>query len=137
MLTLRQGQSLTIDDFELITVIGKGSFGKVRLLGCVLVRMCVADMAMLLLGDASSQARHRANLRAQDDPQAVHRPAWGNHAHARGAARPRAREQPLHRAAQVLLPVRAEAVPCACFFLSWIHTNLKYLSILFVGLIIV
>jgi serum/glucocorticoid-regulated kinase 2 len=26
------GQSLTIDDFELTTVIGKGSFGKVRLL---------------------------------------------------------------------------------------------------------
>lgn len=26
---LFQGQSLTIDDFELITVIGKGSFGKV------------------------------------------------------------------------------------------------------------
>ena len=26
-----QGLSLTIDDFELITVIGKGSFGKVRL----------------------------------------------------------------------------------------------------------
>lgn len=25
------GQSLTVDDFELITVIGKGSFGKVRL----------------------------------------------------------------------------------------------------------
>ena len=25
-----QGLSLTIDDFELITVIGKGSFGKVR-----------------------------------------------------------------------------------------------------------
>ena len=29
MLTLRQGQSLTIDNFELITIIGKGSFGKV------------------------------------------------------------------------------------------------------------
>lgn len=28
-LMLPQGQSLTIDDFELITVIGKGSFGKV------------------------------------------------------------------------------------------------------------
>lgn len=27
--TVFQGQSLTIDDFELITVIGKGSFGKV------------------------------------------------------------------------------------------------------------
>lgn len=29
------GQSLTIDDFELITVIGKGSFGKVRCLSLV------------------------------------------------------------------------------------------------------
>ena len=37
------GHHLSIDDFELITVIGKGSFGKVRLPGCVRTWAYMAD----------------------------------------------------------------------------------------------
>ena len=46
VLMLRQGQSLTIDDFELITVIGKGSFGKVHMLSCVHTYAYIADTSV-------------------------------------------------------------------------------------------
>ena len=50
-LWLHQGASLTIDDFELITVIGKGSFGKV----CQRRRpFGVRDLRLRLPGDASA-----------------------------------------------------------------------------------
>lgn len=55
------GQSLTVDDFELITVIGKGSFGKVRSCNDFL------DLQTLMkLGYASQKARYSAYICAQD-----------------------------------------------------------------------
>ena len=53
------GHSLTIDDFELITVIGKGSFGKVCFYSNLL-----QSQPYELIGHASQKARYSAYIRA-------------------------------------------------------------------------
>ena len=60
------GQSLTIDDFELMTVIGKGSFGKVSL------RYTPVLPCLTTLGPPSAEARHLAYLCAQDHPKSAY-----------------------------------------------------------------
>lgn len=52
------GQSLNIDDFELITVIGKGSFGKVK----PLFSNRIVNVKTKFPGDASQEARYISNL---------------------------------------------------------------------------
>jgi hypothetical protein len=99
--------SLTIDNFELITVIGKGSFGKVGQDALDVLQR--ADSS--LTGHASQEDGHGPDLRDEDDLQGTHRRQERDHAHARRAHGARARQLPVHRAPQVQLPVQAEAVP--------------------------
>lgn len=66
------GQSLTIDDFELMTVIGKGSFGKVC--GCFNPVCCGKGSADAgIKGHAGQETRHGAYLRSEDYPESTYR----------------------------------------------------------------
>jgi hypothetical protein len=77
------GQSLTIDDFELITVIGKGSFGKVKLL----FYNRIVRVKAIFLGDASQEAGYFPDLCPQDYQKTAHSQPERNYTHPRRASR--------------------------------------------------
>ena len=58
-----QNQALTIDAFDLLKVVGKGSFGKVA---TYLIHHTYSA------GHASAQAGHITNIRAQDDSKGTY-----------------------------------------------------------------
>lgn len=62
------GQSLTIDDFELMTVIGKGSFGKVTRLSCLILQNIKN-----FTGAASQEKRYFSYIRLEDDQKGSYR----------------------------------------------------------------
>jgi len=63
-------EPLTIEAFDLLKVIGKGSFGKV-------MQVCIDLLELIksLCPRAGSQEGHESYLRAQDYPQSTYRPA--------------------------------------------------------------
>lgn len=97
--------SLTIDSFELLKVIGKGSFGKVR-----------PDYHSShkpfthFSGDASPKTRHITYLRPQDDPKGTHCITIRSHTHFGRTHSPRQGQLSIRRSPQVFVSIHRKAV---------------------------
>jgi serum/glucocorticoid-regulated kinase 2 len=92
---------LAIDDFELLKVVGKGSFGKVMQVQYVAPPVIEHQFSTHTL----QKKGHAPNLRPQDHPQSTHHLSIRSRAYPGRAIGPRTDQQPLHRSAQILIPV--------------------------------
>jgi serum/glucocorticoid-regulated kinase 2 len=92
---------LAIDDFELLKVVGKGSFGKVMQVQYVAPPVIDHQLSTHTL----QKEGHAPHLRPQDHPQSPHHLSIRSRAYPGRAIGSRTDQQPLHCSAQILVPV--------------------------------
>lgn len=105
---------LAIDDFELLKVVGKGSFGKVMQVQYVLLLSVT-----LTTTHTAQEERHAPDLRPQDHSQSTHHLPIRSRAYSGRTVCFGSNQQPLHRSVEVLFPVAREAVSCFGLCQRW------------------
>lgn len=92
---------LKIEDFELLKVVGKGSFGKVMQVMYGSTAVCVWLRVLMF----PQEAGHPPNLRLENHPQGPHHFEVRSRSHSGGTLCPGANQQSLHRASEILLSI--------------------------------
>jgi hypothetical protein len=105
---------LAIDDFELLKVVGKGSFGKVMQVQYVLMRSSALSNTHNV-----QEEGYAPNLRPEDHSQSTYHFPIRSRTYSRRALCPSSDQQSFHRTVEVLVPVAREAVPCLGLCQRW------------------
>ena len=105
---------LSIDDFELLKVVGKGSFGKV-----MQVQYVKTISRLQFNAHTTQEEGHTPNLRLEDHPQSPHHLSFRSRTHPRRTISTGPDQQPFHCTIEILFPVAREAVLCIGLRQRW------------------
>ena len=99
-------RALKMEDFELLKVVGKGSFGKVMQVMYVMPMRSESGNELT----TAQEEGYSSDLRSQDTTESTHHIKIRSSTHAGGAISSFSDQQSFHRAFEVLFPVSGEAL---------------------------